>query len=61
MLWAVMCGGALGLTACGESDGPPEDASTDTADAVDAADTADAADVPEEDPGATYYGPAPDY
>lgn len=57
-VWVVMCGGALGLTACGDSGDPPGDAAaengTDTTEV-------DAEPDLEEDPGMTYYGPAPDY
>jgi len=63
-VWALMCGGALGLWACDDTGNPPHDAAIDEhVDAVD--DAVDAAvDVEpelEEDPGMTYYGPAPDY
>ena len=58
VVWAVMCGSALGLTACGDSGDPPGDAAaeqeTDTTEV-------DVGPELEEDPGMTYYGPAPDF
>ena len=61
MLWTILCGSALGIAGCWESDdqtvyGPPPDASADADD-----DAADAEDLVEEEPIMTAYGPAPEY
>jgi hypothetical protein len=53
-----MCGSALGLSACYDSDDPPDDAA---AEAESDATEADVEPELEEDPGMTYYGPAPDF
>lgn len=65
ILWALLCGTALGMgtTGCYESDdqtayGPPPDVQEDGDDDVDAADVMD---TTEEEPIMTAYGPAPEY
>ena len=60
-VWALMCGSALGLSACGDSGDPPGDAIAEQETPTDAADEVDAGPDLEEDPGMTYYGPAPDF
>jgi hypothetical protein len=58
IVWSVLCGTALGLGGCYESD-PPEDASSDTA-----SDTVDAAVDTEPEVAPAYgmpeYGPPPE-
>lgn len=73
ILWTILCGGAVGIVGCGESDpgpdaeddmiayyGPPPDYAVDTeADTTDTLGDVVEEDVPDEGP-APAYGPAVD-